>query len=89
MYSNYGILKLSTQSKVFVIYQKKVVKSCTINKNLHVSQKKKSTLFNKIKNKNLYLSQKKKNGTLYIYMKIICFKRKITFYKQNTSIKKN
>lgn len=79
MYSNYGILKLSTQSKVFVIYQKKVVKSCTINKNLHVSQKKKSTLFNKIKNKNLYLSQKKKNGTLYIYMKIICFKRKNYF----------
>ena len=68
MYSNYGILKLSTQSKVFVIYQKKVVKSCTINKNLHVSQKKKkSTLFNKIKNKNIYLSQKKKM-VHYIYI---------------------
>ena len=81
MYSNYGILKLSTQSKVFVIYQKKVVKSCTINKNLHVSQKKKkSTLFNKIKNKNLYLSQKKKKWyTIYISMKIICFKRKNYF----------
>lgn len=44
MYSNYGSLKLSTQSKVFVIYQKKVVKSCTFNKNLHVSQKKKKNL---------------------------------------------
>ena len=76
MYSNYGILKLSTQSKVFVIYQKKVVKSCTINKNLHVSQKKKNLHFNKIKNKNLYLSPKKK-GTLYMYENNMFQKKKL------------
>ena len=52
-------------------------------------KKKKSTLFNKIKNKNLYLSQKKnKNGTLYISMKIICFKRK-NYFLQTKYIKKN